>query len=307
MLTSAEKTILEDYKKAFKGYYGKSKVVDLDESLGKKLNHILVRLEDTLPELGFNVPPYRASNFCIIYVTKGKGERIIGKIKVPVTAKTLIVVPGRIVNSGKYSNDTTGYYLSFNLTFFLQEHFPKHHLQKMYVFRAELIPYVHVKLKQEKALINAFEIILDEHYHERVHKNEMIALKILEVIIICERLFKHESSEIKRTLPPIAVQYLDLIQEHYREQHSASFYAKKLHVHPSFLNARCKQYLLQSAKATIDLKLITEAEYLLNHTTLSAKEIAYEIGFKSPSHFFRFFKHHRGEPPLHYRQKHLIL
>ncbi len=306
-MTAEEKLILEDYKKAFRSYYSDKKIINLDERFHKKLDCFLVRLEDSLSNFEYTVPPYRVSNFLIIYITKGEGERIIGKVKVPIRDRTLLIVPSQTAMSGIHSTDTAGYYLSFNLKFFLQEHFPRHHLLNMYLFQLELVPYIHVNFIQHKNLVNIFETILDERDHERLNKNEMIALKTLELIIFCERLFKREERLDKKTLPPLVIQYLDLIQKHYSEHHAVTYYAERLHIHPNVLNAICKKHLLQSAKATIDLKLVTEAQSLLDHTALTVKEIAYDLGFQSASHFFRFFRRLTGNSPVRYRSSHLNL
>lgn len=302
MLTTDEKNILSDYKKAVRNYRRNFKVVDLDDSSGKKLNCLLVRLQDTLPELNFTIPPHRQSNFLVIYTTKGEGKITIGNIQVPVIPETLMVVPNLIIRSGKYSEDTEGYYLSFNLTFFLQQHFPAYNLQRMNLFHVDLMPYAHPNFKNRKSITAIFETILEERNHNRIDKNEMIAIKIIELLIICQRIFKQDEIQSKKLLPPLVVQYINLIHKHYKEKHSTSYYAEELHVHPNYLNTVCKRYLSQSAKATIDLKLLTEARYLLNQTTLTVKEIAYELGFKSTSHFFRFFKRHTSDSPLRYRQ-----
>ena len=45
-----------------------------------------------------------------------------------------------------------------------------------------------------------------------------------------------------------------------------------------------------------------EAKNLLYHTSMSVKEIAFQLGFQSASHFFRFFKKHTGMSPLGYRK-----
>jgi AraC family transcriptional regulator, transcriptional activator of pobA len=61
----------------------------------------------------------------------------------------------------------------------------------------------------------------------------------------------------------------------------------------------------QSAKELIAAKLLSEAKYLIQLTTLSVKETAYELGFQSPSNFFRFFKRYSGYSPAAYRSKYL--
>lgn len=304
MLTADEKKIFQDYKKAFETYRRNKTIIELDTKFEKKLDYFFFRLEDSLPVYGYTIPPYRLSNVIIIYTIKGEGERTIGKIKAPMNANSLAIIPSQTINSGRHSLDTKGYFLAFNLNFFLQERLPRHHLFKLELLRNNLKPFTQVSLKQGKILKAIFDALFIERNQQWVNKEEMIALKVLELILICERLFKHEKSKAK-SLSPIYVRYIDLIQQHYKEQHSTSFYARQLHVHPDFLNTICKRHLDQSAKKTISVKLIQEAENLLFHTDLTVKEIGYELGFKSTSHFFRFFKLNTGSSPQDSRRNHL--
>lgn len=305
MLTADEKKIFSDYKRAFETYRKDKKLIELDTSFGKKLDYFYFRLEDSLPEYGYTIPPYRVSNVIIIFTTQGEGERVVGKIKAPMNKNSLVIIPSQTIQTGQHSEDTKGFLLGFNLNFFLQERFPRHHLFKLELLRNDLKPYTQVTTRQAKTLKDIFDTLLEERNQKWVNKNEMIALKILELILVCERLFKHHDKLKRRSLSPVYVQYVDLIHQHYKEQHSTSYYAKLLHIHPNVLNSICKRHLDQSAKQTIDAKLIREAGDLLFHTSLTVKEIAYELGFASASHFFRFFKRHTGSSPQALRQKHL--
>ena len=47
--------------------------------------------------------------------------------------------------------------------------------------------------------------------------------------------------------------------------------------------------------------VLQEAKILLNHTDLSAAEIAYRLRFSEPSSFNRFFRKGSGHTPLEYR------
>lgn len=307
MLTADEKQILRDYQKAFVAYRRNKTIIELDTKFEKKLDYFFFRLEDSLPVYGYTIPPYRISNVIIIYIIKGEGERNIGKIKAPMNTNSLVIIPSQTIISGRHSQDTQGYLLAFNLNFFLQERLPRHHLLKLDLFRNDLDPYTQVNRQQGKTLKGVFDALLDERSQRWVNKEEMIALKILEMILICERLFKHHEKTKKRSWSPVYVRYIDLIQLHYKEHHSTSFYAKQLNVHPNVLNTICKRHLDQSAKQTIDVRLIREAENLLFHTSLTVKEIAYELGFKSASNFFRFFKRNTGISPQNSRRDHLNL
>ena len=55
------------------------------------------------------------------------------------------------------------------------------------------------------------------------------------------------------------------------------------------------------AKDHIQDRLALEAKRLLLHTSLSIKEVAYEIGFEEPLHFSGFFKKRVGVSPSQFR------
>jgi AraC-like DNA-binding protein len=212
--------------------------------------------------------------------------------------RQLIIVPNRVPTSSHViNNEIKGYYLAFNLIFFLQKEFPRHHLTKLNLANPHLQPCIYLDTQDGEKVENIFETILDERDHLRRNKEYMVALKILELILFCDRLFSKENPLPKVPQPPLLLQYIDLIQDQYREHHSTSYYAAKLHIHPNALNALSKRHLGESAKSVIDGKLIIESKYLLQHTTLSVKEIAYDLGFNSPSQFFRFFKRYTGHSP----------
>ncbi len=307
MLNVDEKVILSDFKKAIR-LSEKNSIIEVDQKIGKKLDSFLLRIENGLNEIGSDIPPYRAARLVIIYVSKGEGKIIVGGTNFTVKDRTLVIVPPRVITSySSYSEASKGYYLSFNLKFFFQLHFPVHHLLKMHLFKKGLTPFCYLDMKWGHYIEKIFEIILEEEHHQRKNKKELIALKILELIIICDRLVRTANGKAGDYHSPLLIQYIDLINEHFKEQHSTSYYAGKLNIHPNSLNATAKRYLDQSAKVILDTKLVNEAKYLLYNTNLSGKEIAYELGFHSPSHFFRFFKRYTGNSPLHYRQKHLNL
>ena len=304
MRNDDEKIILEDYKKAIRRYYARKngKIINLDKEVGNELSYIVQRLEDLLPRIQYDVPPQHQSRLHIIYVKKGEGHGMIGPENIGALPRTLMIIPSHVIYSGTYEEGTTGYFLSLNVNFFLQENLPRHHLANMRIFTKRLVPFVRVNCKQCNLPTNIFETILKEHAHNSLHKEEMIALKILELLLLLDRLFLKESKAGETALPSTVVQYIDLIDEYHKEHHTASYYAAKLHMHPNVLNALCKKHLGKSAKSLIDTKLLNEAKNHLRHTSSSAKEIAFDMGFNSSSQFFRFFKKHAGFSPLSFRR-----
>jgi AraC-like DNA-binding protein len=303
IMLAAEERIIRDYKKAIKAYYHNKEVIDIDTKVQINLDCWVTRIEKIISEAGTFVPPQRQSRFIIFFVVSGKGEQKIGNRSIVLKRYTLFVIPSRVIYSSSQSESTKGYFLLFDINFFLQTQFPKHHLLKMDLLSSRLVPFAYVDVREASRIKEVFETILDEQEHQRKKKEELIILKVLELIIICERDLKAKQDAITNNLQSTsAIQFLDLIQKHYKEHHSTNFYAQRLHVHPNSLNAIAKRSFGQSAKSTIDSTLIAEAKNLLYQTSLSVKEIAFQLGFQSATHFFRFFKKRAGMSPLSYRK-----
>ncbi|WP_424320181.1 helix-turn-helix domain-containing protein [Flavobacterium aquariorum] len=57
----------------------------------------------------------------------------------------------------------------------------------------------------------------------------------------------------------------------------------------------------KTAQEYIQNKIINVAKDKIFDTTKTINEVAYELGFKYPQHFTRFFKQHVGNTPNEYR------
>jgi AraC family transcriptional regulator, transcriptional activator of pobA len=301
MLKSQEDVLLRDYKRAFKTYYKARKIVDVDEKLSQQLTYSVMRLEDALSVLEFRAPPHRVSDYRLLYIKNGGGKARIGAEELELNDKTLLLVAAGIVTSAEFGKTITGFHLAFNLDFLWNPVFPSYHLLKLKLFDATLVPYSHLDNGDAAQFERIFEIIIEENNHHRKNKEELIALKVLQLIVLTDRFLKSNDTWANSTISPLIQQYLTLAQEHFKEHHSVAYYAKQLHTHPNSLNAVTKRITGKSAKAVIDGILISEAKYMLYHTSVSIKEIAYDLGFTSPSHFIRFFKRIANESPAAYR------
>lgn len=305
MLTADEERLFHDFQKAFKHYY-QGEVINVDEKTSVKLDYVVVRFEDILPALNYSAPPHRVSDYRIIYIREGDGETTVGSIKLLLKNHTLIAIPARAVSSGSFAHNVKGYHLGFNLEFFWLPYFPSHHLLKLELLDSVILPYAYLDDNEAAGIEHIFETLLDEHHHDRKNKEELVALKILQLMVLCDR-YMNNSNGLKRvsTTSPVITKFLDLLELHFREHHSPAYYARELHLHPNSLNATTRRYLGRTAKGTIDAMLLSEAKSLLVNTKRSVKEIAYELGFATPSLFFRFFKRTTGASPGVYRVQHI--
>jgi AraC family transcriptional regulator, transcriptional activator of pobA len=74
-----------------------------------------------------------------------------------------------------------------------------------------------------------------------------------------------------------------------------------LNLSPGHLGDVVREQSGKSAITHIHDRLLLEARRLLFHTDLTAKEIAFELGFEDASYFNRWFKRLAGKTPLDYR------
>ncbi|HRO43408.1 MAG TPA: AraC family transcriptional regulator [Flavipsychrobacter sp.] len=126
--------------------------------------------------------------------------------------------------------------------------------------------------------------------------------------IILTRCLRDFVAAIPSGKPAYAQHDLDLFQKfstlletHFIDKPSVSFYANQLTITPKILNGCTKRI---SGKTCVDLiqeRTLTEAKRLLLYTDKSSKEIAYELNFKDNSYFTRFFSKHTGHTPSSFR------
>ncbi|MNW07779.1 Virulence regulon transcriptional activator VirF [compost metagenome] len=62
------------------------------------------------------------------------------------------------------------------------------------------------------------------------------------------------------------------------------------------------QVLGKSPKELINEQMVLESKRLLVYGAMSVKEVSYELGFKEPSHFTKFFKARTGVFPTEFKE-----
>ena len=82
---------------------------------------------------------------------------------------------------------------------------------------------------------------------------------------------------------------------------SVSYFAKEQHLSPNYFGDLVKKETGKSAQEYIHAKIIEVAKEKIFDPDKPVSEIAYELGFKYPQHFTRFFKNKVGYTPNEYR------
>ena len=166
--------------------------------------------------------------------------------------------------------------------------------------------------EEEAAFINyLFTQMEDEFEVNESSQEEMLRTYLKQLFIKSTRLWK------KQHLNNVTIQqnneleffrrFTLLVEKHYKEKHGVADYADLLLMAAKTLTHRFKRLNLPQPNEVIKNRLILEAKRLLVHTSLSAKEIAYELGYEDPAYFSRLFQLKTGESPSGFRSKYLSL
>ena len=303
---SQDQYLLSEFKKLLKRN-GVELFLDFDAKFNHQFSVVSVRYEDVLEGTNRIFPPNRWSYYRIILITQGSGEFITGIYKYQATANTLIFIPKNIITTSfNWSDDAKGYIVLFNMDLFKQNNFVYKGLSSKKILTSLVKPYVHISPEEAASFIAIFETIMSKRKQNIEDNQELVALKVIELLIACERLLiEEQNTELQPISKDLIIRFRELLDTHYVNERSVSFYADQLGVHPNHLNAVIKKATGETAKESIQNRLLMEIKLLLYSTNLSIKEISSQMGFNDANYFSTFFNKYEHMTPLQYRNSFL--
>lgn len=140
-------------------------------------------------------------------------------------------------------------------------------------------------------------------------QEEMLRTYLKQLLIKSTRLWKqqHLSGVLtnQNNDPDSFRQFTQLVEKYYKQKHNVADYADLMLVAPKTLTHKFKRMKLPQPNEVIKNRIILEAKRLLVHTAMTAKEIAYELGYDDPAYFSRLFLIKTGDSPSGFRFKYL--
>lgn len=112
---------------------------------------------------------------------------------------------------------------------------------------------------------------------------------------------KSQSTSNPRSLQLFA-DFISLVKEHFREEHSIQFYADRLCLTPKYLSQLVHEVSGRFAGDWIRDCLLDEAKSLLKESRHTISEVSDLLGFPSSSYFNRFFKRETGMTPKNFQK-----
>jgi AraC-like DNA-binding protein len=243
--------------------------------------------------------PHRHNFFQLFFFTSTGGKHLIDFQERLCEEKSVHVVNPGSIHKLTRTPDTKGFVLLFSRSFLVQNKA----LNSLFLNRNDFDKFPKLPKKAFEEILNYLDKIQEELSGDQDYQDRTIPF-ILELILI--NIQRNISFNVKTNSSQEAqllAEFKTLINQNFSTQQSLEYYTENLHVSVKKLNAVCKIELNKSAREMVQERILLEASRLLFHSSLSIKEIAFNLGYEDPSYFNRFFKQKTGKTPLLFRTK----
>ena len=290
--------------------FNNSVKIKLEKLFRDKDEFSILRLEEI--DLGTILDsPYTSSFHEIIFVTEGTFTHAINGIESSLKSCEICTLEEGHVHEIKKIKKVKGFFVryknefipssgsSYKTTFYA--------CFKGYLgddnFRMTILP------EEMEQCINMFSLLELEYLRVgsfSVSKGIMQHL-LISLVLILERqariLRTERVSNTKNNEKVLYHAFVGLLETHFLEEHSISFYAQELGLSRRKLSEILKKFTKKTAKRIHVERIMLEAKRLLAYSNLSQKQIAYQLGYEHPSYFSNKFKEEFAITPNKYRRE----
>lgn len=169
------------------------------------------------------------------------------------------------------------------------------------------IPVIGLSPTDKIMITYIFKAIEEEFKVVKAQREEMLRVYLKQIIILSTRLWsmQHLDKAHDATDNDTAFfrQFSLLVENHYREKHTVADYAELMGIAPKTLTHKLRKMNMAQPNEVIKDRIILEAKRLLIHTEMSAKQIAYALGYEDPAYFNRLFSSKVGDNTSNFRKK----
>ena len=248
----------------------------------------------------------KAHNYHLIMLTSGEMTIDINhRVFRMKPSSTLHISAGEMISMIGTSREINGYHIVFSPEF--QTEMRTTRRSPISLQLKKEFPYQEFTEKEYEFLLTAVKRLIiyieatSHHYQPIVVKNEVHNL-LLNISSKRRQVHGYAIGNANHQ-EMIRERFRSLVEGHSIEQHSVSWYADALKISPDYLSKIIREYDGTSARVWINRDLVSKAEYIMQQSDLSLKEISDRLNFPDQSSFGRFYKSNTGQSPKEFRRK----
>ena len=183
------------------------------------------------------------------------------------------------------------------------------HIKDYSFFSYDANEALHTSERERQIVLECFNKIQYELEHAiDKHSSTLIATNIELLLNYCVRFYDRQFITRDHIHKDLLTRFETMLDEYFKSDKpqtvglpSVAYCATQLNLSANYFGDLIKKETGRSAHDYIQEKLIEVAKEKVFDNSKSISEIAYEMGFKYPSHFTRLFKQKVGQSPNEYR------
>ena len=248
----------------------------------------------------------RAYNYNLIMLTSGELTVDINyRVFNMKPGSTLHISSGEVIRAIETTKEISGFHIIFSPEFQTEMRTTRKSPISLQLKRE--YPYQEFSENEYEFLLESVRRLIiyienTSHYYQPiVVKNEV--QNLLLNISNKRRQLHGDSIDNANHQEMIRERFRNLVEGYSSEQHQVSWYADALMISPDYLSKIIREYDGSSARAWINRALVSKAEFLMQQSDITIKEISNKLNFPDQSSFGRFFKSNTGQSPKEYRKR----
>ncbi len=167
---------------------------------------------------------------------------------------------------------------------------------------------LHLSEKEDYIIMSLMNQIQDELKNNIDHYSQDLIVSHIDLLLNYAKRFHNRQFLTRSSVNNDIVLKMEELMDAYLKSDASilgvptvHFFAEKLNISPNYLSDLLKSATGQNAQTYIQEAVVERAKELLSTTSLSIKEIAYELGFEYPQSFSTMFKKNTQQTPLQFR------
>lgn len=249
--------------------------------------------------------PHRHDFYTIVLVKSGKGEHVIDFNAYAIEQQQIFFINPGQVHQMKEEEATQGYAITFSVPFLIHNAIQLEFIENLNLFHEfGYAPPLALSKEDLSKLVEYAEEMIQVNSEALTYKYETLGALLKLLLIRCNQActVNVEEHTVVDSAHQLLSSYKQLLDSKYKEWHGVSEYAEELHVSADHLNRVIKGLTGKTAKEHIQSRITVAAKRLLFFSSLSNKELAWELGFSEPANFSAFFKKCTGLSPSEFRK-----
>lgn len=253
----------------------------------------------------FLTKPHKQDFYCLLVIVKARGTVSVDQRHIPLSDEQVICVKPNSVFSLNINSSATGAVVCFTEDFFSLR-YNNNVLQRFAFLKPAAEDCIPVSADAFRRLQTILQLVdhetdLQEKGHEKVLRSYLNIL-----LFELDREYGAPAGPDRAGHREEKVLLFEkMVETHFVQQKTPSWYAAEINISTNYLNKLCNEHRGTTAGELIRRRVVVEAKRLLHYTSLSVAEIAYQLGFETPSYFITFFKKNTGYTPEQFRKAEL--